>query len=352
MLSEKIMILRKQRGWSQEQLAEQLGVSRQAVSKWESGVSVPDLDKVVNMSNIFGVCTDYLLKDDIELNLTIKEDYNEVEKLDSLAAAEKHMSEISYVSSEPQTRKVSSEEAKKYVAVVKEAYPKIAAGVMCCILAPIMLIVLGGISDFGYAGLEENMAGGLGLACLFIFAAAGVALLILNGLKTSKYEWMEREWIELDGETEMYFVREKESFEPKFRRNIAVGVVLCIVGLVPFALSSAFFKNELFGIYGLAMTFVLAGLGVFLIVRVSGIYGAYQKLLQEGDYTKEKKANNKLTESFSQIYWCLIVAIYLGWSFITGAWGRTWIIWPVAAVVFAAMKAVVLGVIKKKKLFG
>lgn len=350
MLSEKIMTLRKQRGWSQEQLAEQLGVSRQAVSKWESGVSVPDLDKVVNMSNIFGVCTDYLLKDDIELNLMMKEESNERDKGEFQESSENQ--ETSHVSSALQLRKVSEEEAKVYVAVVKEAYPKIAAGVMCCIFAPIMLIVLGGISEFGYAGLEENMAGGLGLAILFVFAAAGVALLILNGLKTSKYEWLEREWIELDSETEMYLVKEKESFEPKFRRNIAVGVVLCIVGLVPFALSSAFFKNEVFWIYGLAMMFVLAGLGVFLIVRVSGVYGAYQKLLQEGDYTKEKKANNNSTESFSQIYWCLIVAIYLGWSFITGAWGRTWILWPVAAVIYTAIKVVLIGVMKKKKLFG
>ena len=71
MLAEKIMSLRKQKGWSQEQLAEQLGVSRQAVSKWESGISIPDLDKVVNMSTLFGVCTDYLLKEDFEFKWDI-----------------------------------------------------------------------------------------------------------------------------------------------------------------------------------------------------------------------------------------------------------------------------------------
>ena len=63
MLSEKIINLRKSRGWSQEELAEKLDVSRQSVSKWESGVSNPDLDKIVAMSTLFGVTTDYLLKD-------------------------------------------------------------------------------------------------------------------------------------------------------------------------------------------------------------------------------------------------------------------------------------------------
>ena len=63
MLSEKIINLRKSRGWSQEELAEKLDVSRQSVSKWESGVSNPELDKIVAMSTLFGVTTDYLLKD-------------------------------------------------------------------------------------------------------------------------------------------------------------------------------------------------------------------------------------------------------------------------------------------------
>lgn len=49
-LSEKITYLRKQNGWSQEQLAEQLNVSRQSISKWESGASIPDLDRILKLS--------------------------------------------------------------------------------------------------------------------------------------------------------------------------------------------------------------------------------------------------------------------------------------------------------------
>lgn len=60
---EKIQALRKSRGMSQEQLAEQLAVSRQSVSKWELSESVPELDKIVALSELFGVTTDYLLKD-------------------------------------------------------------------------------------------------------------------------------------------------------------------------------------------------------------------------------------------------------------------------------------------------
>lgn len=62
-LGEKLQALRRSRGMSQEQLAEQTAVSRQAVSKWELGESVPELDKVVLLSEVFGVTTDYLLKE-------------------------------------------------------------------------------------------------------------------------------------------------------------------------------------------------------------------------------------------------------------------------------------------------
>lgn len=63
-LSEKLYMLRRQNGFSQEKAAERLDVSRQAVSKWESGQSVPDPDKLVALSRLYGVTTDYLLLED------------------------------------------------------------------------------------------------------------------------------------------------------------------------------------------------------------------------------------------------------------------------------------------------
>lgn len=64
-LSEKLYMLRKKSGLSQEQLAEQLGVSRQAISKWESGQSVPESEKLILLSDYFKVTVDYLLKDNL-----------------------------------------------------------------------------------------------------------------------------------------------------------------------------------------------------------------------------------------------------------------------------------------------
>ena len=64
--ADKLIDLRKKNGWSQEELAEKLNVSRQAVSKWEGAQSIPDMSRMIQLSELFGVSTDYLLKDNLE----------------------------------------------------------------------------------------------------------------------------------------------------------------------------------------------------------------------------------------------------------------------------------------------
>ena len=70
--SEKLLTLRKAKGITQEQLAEKLDVSRQSISKWESGQSIPELEKIVALSTIFDVTTDYLLKSSEIDDLSVK----------------------------------------------------------------------------------------------------------------------------------------------------------------------------------------------------------------------------------------------------------------------------------------
>jgi phosphate/sulfate permease len=96
-----------------------------------------------------------------------------------------------------------------------------------------------------------------------------------------------------------------------------------------------------------ALMLTLIAAGVFLIVRSSMINDSYEKLLEEEDYTPEKKITNKKNENVSRIYWCTALAIYLAWSFISGDWQITWVIWPVAGIMYGAVTAAVD--IKRKK---
>ena len=206
MLSEKIINLRKSRGWSQEELAERLNVSRQSVSKWESGISNPDLDKIVAMSTLFGVTTDYLLKEvtDEEKSEPIRDFARDDDEDDD-----------EFFKEEPlPTKEVSTAECEDYLITVKKAGSRIAIGVLLCILSPITLIFLGGFSDIGML-VSEGTAGAIGFAALFVLAGIAVAIFILTGTPLSKYEYLENHILILSERDEKALREEYETREKK-----------------------------------------------------------------------------------------------------------------------------------------
>lgn len=339
MLSEKIINLRKSRGWSQEELAERLNVSRQSVSKWESGISNPDLDKIVAMSALFGVSTDYLLKDaTAEEPEPIRDFVREDDE-----AEKKREEGTSFGKSFP-TRAVSADEAEEYLTTVKKVGPRIALGVFLCILSPVALIFCGGLAEFGMP-MSEGVAAAIGIAALFLFVGAAVAIFIINGMALSKYEYMENHLLLLPKELEKTLTEEYEADSKKEIICIAVGVLFCIFGALFPVLSACLFPNfeELILACTVAL-FVFAAIGVYIIMRTCYLRGAYQKLLQLEEYTKKNKMLVHLDVE-DGIYWPIVLALYLGSSFLTGAWGATWIIWPVAAI----LSTPVVTLLKKRK---
>ena len=85
-----------------------------------------------------------------------------------------------------------------------------------------------------------------------------------------------------------------------------------------------------------------------LLVGCGTVWGGFERLLEEGEYTREEKKKQPLVSKISQVYWMLALAGYLAYSFITNDWNRSWIVWPVAAVLFPAVTALILLFAKKK----
>lgn len=179
-LADKIMKLRKQNGWSQEELAMQLGVSRQSVSKWESGTSIPDLERIIKLSQIFGVSTDYLIKDEIE----------------EIPAEGQAVPVDSGVEPDESARHLSLEDAGTFLELAKVSAPRMALGVAACILCPVPLILLAGLAENRTLPITEDIGGGIGVAVLFALIAFAVAIFISTGLKLEKYEYLEKELID------------------------------------------------------------------------------------------------------------------------------------------------------------
>lgn len=357
-LSEKIMELRKNSGWSQEELADRLGISRQPVSKWETGESMPDIDKIIRMSELWNVSTDYLLKENSEPRTEplrenpqsgagecADEDHENEDDADDQGQAQTQgfdQNDHSGYANRSRRRTVSFEEAEDFLMLNRKAAPRIATGVLLCILSPLCLFLLGMLSErvwpIGHVVLtvSEHVAGAVGLCVLLLLVAIAVALFITTGMSLSRYEYMETELLELSDDLFRMIFDEKEQFAPTFRSSITIGVVLCIVGAIPLLALSLFTGESPFLVIGLCITLVFVAVGVFLMVYAGIIHGSFEKLLQTGDYTPRKKK----MEPLSGAYWSVVVAIYLCYSFVTGNWGSSWMIFPVAGVLFGAVCAV------------
>ncbi|MBQ9687448.1 MAG: helix-turn-helix transcriptional regulator [Oscillospiraceae bacterium] len=320
-LADKIIDLRKKNGWSQEDLAEKLDVSRQSISKWEGAQSVPDLTRIIQMAELFGVSTDYLLKDELEAIVPV-ETVGEVEA---------------------PGRTVTMEEANAFLTLKERNARTVALGVMFCILSPVLIMLLSEAQELGRIAIAESAATGLGLMALFLLIGGAVALFVTSGLRMGRYEYLEKEPIDtlygVDG-----MVRERrEQFRPVFSRQLTVGIVLCVVSVLPIFVSLFLFgEAEWPEVVAVAGMLCLIAVGVLLIVRVSIVWSGFQILLEEGDYSREAKADQKAHGNIGKIYWGLVTAVYLAVSFLTMAWDRTWIVWPVAAVAYGA----VFGIIK------
>lgn len=317
-LADKIMNLRKKAGWSQDELAAQLNVTRQSVSKWEGAQSIPDMERIVQMSRLFGVTTDYLLKDEIE-----NEEFDSAEPESAL-------------------RRVSMEEASSYLSIRKADAPKIALATLLCIISPIALILLAGMSGVTYFGISENAAAGIGLCILLCIVAAAVVLFIRTGHRAADFEFLEKEAFETEyGVASMVKERKKE-FSDQYSRLNTLGTVLCILSVLPLFASIAFFRADIYYVAAVCLLLLLAAFGCYAFVY-GGVYSsAMDKLLEEGDYTRDKKKKSAVFGAVSTAYWLIVTAIFLYCTFGpngNGQPGTLWYIWAVAGVLYGAIAA-------------
>lgn len=268
--ADKLIQLRKKSGWSQEYLAEQMNVSRQSVSKWEGATSVPELAKIVRLSELFGVSTDYLLKDEIE----------EIEEIEM-------RSEIH------ECRLVTIEEASAFMDIKEKTAKPIALGVFLCIISVIPLMLLGGMSEIPKYRITENMAGGIGVMIMLVIVATAVTIFLINGHKTAPYIYLEKEIFEIEYGVEGMVKERKERYRKTYTKCNILGTLLCILSLVPL-MSGAVIndENELFLIFMLTLMFVMIGIGVVFFICCGIQWASYEKLLQEGEYSEQNKVKS------------------------------------------------------------
>lgn len=327
-LADKIIENRKKNGWSQEELAGKLGVSRQSVSKWESAQAMPDLKKILQLSEVFGVTTDYLMKDEIEAIPS-----------DAAVTVDSGLEET--------VRQVSMEEANAFLAYNEKSSRRISTGVMMCIASPVLLVLLEGLAEAELIPLSETAASLTGTVVLLFIIAGAVGSFVRDGLQGSRYEYLEK----LDIDTEYGvsgMVKERRDAGAEQRsRLLILGIMLCIISAVPLMIMNMVrYSNntDALPVIGVAAMLATCAVGVRLIVLTSIRQGGFDRLLEEGDYTRLNKKAGK----YDGIYWAVATAIYLGWSFLTGRWELTWIVWPIAGILYVAFKEIMKAIVRAR----
>ncbi|MBQ9080130.1 MAG: helix-turn-helix transcriptional regulator [Clostridia bacterium] len=319
-LADKIIKLRKKNGWSQEELAEKMNVSRQAVSKWEGAQTVPDLEKILQLSSLFGVTTDYLLKDEIE-----DEQFTD-DSTSSLSA--------------PEIQRISLPLANEFLKWRQVAAVRIALATFLCILSVIPLIILAAASETPAFNISEAVAVSIGLVILIVTVAAAVAIFVVCGLQNEPYAFIDKAPFELEYGVRGMVQERQKAYRKTYIKFNTIATVLCVLSPVSLFIG-AFSGDGFLEVVMLAITVLIAGIGVMLYILAGVRQASMQKLLREGDFTPEAKKKSRVMETVGFVYWMSVTAIYLALLFIsTPIYAYSWAIWPIAGVLFAAVMVI------------
>ena len=312
-LAEKIVLLRKKIGWSQEELAEQMNVSRQSVSKWESTNSIPDLKKIIMLGELFNVSTDFLLKDENEEFDTPNE------------------------KKESGSVQISLEQAAKYIENKMEVSDLITKGVMLCVCSVVPLFFFLAMAETNRLNLTGNIAAAIGVMSILVMISIGVSFFIKTNQYKSDIAVIDNEAFELAYGVHSVFKEKLKQFRVTYNRRLSVGIFMFTISFVPLMFVSMFFSGSDITLMMLIVLILMIAAGIYIVAPVSAKYEAYNNILKDSCLDTVKSKRTKRAGKLAAFYWPLLTATFLGWSLWTMDWGVTWIIWPVGAVFFVAL---------------
>lgn len=318
--AENLQYLRRREKITQEELAEELDVSRQSVSKWETGEAFPETEKLIVLCDRFKVNMDDLVRGDIAHGSPENEKDENTENEWKVYADDigfsKHMDGFSL---------------------------RISAGVFMILIGVALLLTF-----FAVAQTAEkyyiNLLGALGLVSLFLPVGGAVFLFIISGINHS-------EFVKAHGEAKNYFTKEQcAAFNKKFAIGIAVSVGLIIVAVTGlavsytvldyFAFSSPEVKNFADEMIVAAFMFVLAfpvGALCYLGIQHSKYDAAEYNRTNLKQYEKGKK--EKLIGGIQSAIMLTATAVFLLLGFVWNLWHPGWVVFPIAALLGAVVSA-------------
>ena len=181
-------------------------------------------------------------------------------------------------------------------------------------------IIIAGVASFLFLN---------NLFVMFVAIAIAVAIFIVNGSTMGEYESYEEQSLRLDSHTREMVESRRAKFMSRYTAMIAAGVALIILA------AGAFITIN----FSLSLFLTIIGFSVFLFIVAGSYSSAFDILLDKGEYSNKEaqKQADRIMGVAAVIYWPVATAIYLLWSFAGNAWHISWLVWPVAGVLFGAI---------------
>lgn len=268
---------------------------------------------------------------------------SEFGNLDELAE-DLGINEVKAEFEETECHMVEKDEATAYVAAKRKHSIIMGIGIFLCIncvCGPIM------------ASVFSEGAEMWGVLAMFLMIAAGVVTIVYSNVMMRPYSKFFEVPSRLEYVADTYIREERERYVTSHALRLTAGILLCCLCWLPCMVADAMFSSVALLSEGLApvFLFVFVGIGVLLIVQTNSENNAYEDLLSlnyGSPMAREKRSNsrnvpdykNKTVDIIMHIFWPTVTCIYLTWSFLTFNWFISWIIWPIAGVIFSTLKTV------------
>lgn len=263
-------------------------------------------------------------------------------------AQKKRQSEVVDIS---RARRLTYQEADDYLDFYAFNSFRLAMGTMFCIVSPVVAVLIDGFDTADL--IPEDAAELLESMSIIIFVAIAAILFIYSGIRSEKWDFLRNEACILDPVAADFVRKEKKAYQPLHKKIIAAGMAICAAAIVFALLILRLGKDGDFPFtdnLAAAIFLILVSIGVFLITMtllrrhhfnlLMGLHGKVPKKKEEKAKTEKGGYKNEIVRKGMSVFWPTVLCFYLSMSFLTFAWGISWIIWPMAAVALGVVNLI------------
>lgn len=236
---------------------------------------------------------------------------------------------------------VTQEEARGYADALQRVRFRFSTAIVLFVLSPIGLISLPVAAQSGLLPITQSAGAFIGLLILFVPVAIGVLLLLAVSRETAPYKRISEGQFSADAAVVRWAASVAEQHERQRARGLQVAVALWILAPIPLIAFALLGENspqeDFLSIVGVALVLILVAAGLGVLLPRNWAHTLAEELARGKGSSAVGDADRSIVGVIAAFYWPLLTAIFLAWSFIGNAWGTSWIVWPVGAVLFGAL---------------